>query len=82
MIMGSDYFDLFTVQPSEGRATITMVSSKKATCHGCTFAAGAGIYVNPENPSQMLGYASGWLPSSNSLSSFPAKGDTIFVNEF
>ena len=30
MIMGSDYFDLFTVQPSEGRATITMVSSKKA----------------------------------------------------
>ena len=30
MFMGSDYFDLFTVQPAgNGRATITMVDSKK-----------------------------------------------------
>ncbi|CAE7306430.1 ftsH [Symbiodinium natans] len=83
MFMGSDYFDLFTVQPSDdGRATITMVDSKKATCHGCTFAAAAGIYVNPEDPSQLLGYASGWLPSSKSFSSVPVPGNTIFVNEF
>jgi len=82
MIMGSDYFDLFSVVPTGGgRAQITMIDTKKVTCHGCTFAAAAGVYVNPDVNSQLLGYASGWLPSSNP-SSVPTPGNNIFVNEF
>lgn len=81
-LVGHDYFDLFKVQPSGGgRAQITMMDSKSVTSTGgVDFSAGAGIYV--DSSTNLIGYGSGWLPSSGTVGSLAVEGTEIPVNEF
>lgn len=71
LLVGDDYFDLFTLEMNSKRAVITKVFEKKTKCQDCDFYAGASVYVDP--PTSLLGYGINWNPNY--------EGQIIF-NEF
>ncbi|CAE8743974.1 unnamed protein product [Polarella glacialis] len=76
MAIGRDYFELFTVQPSESGVQVAKVASRAMVSHGCDFNAAAAIYV--DSATSMLGYCSGWLPGNP----YAPDAGVIHLNEF